>query len=116
LVGLFDLGESFEFPLFLRHIPDNTDVGCFAPRLIIAGKKSRHGAGMEMRFFGTGVIALVGLTATAFAADLSAPTVPTPKAPASAPAINWSGFYVGVNAGGDLYGGNGFVGGATFAL
>jgi outer membrane immunogenic protein len=65
------------------------------------------------RLFGTGLLALVGLTGTAFAADLSVPSLPTTKAPASAPAIHWSGFYVGVNAGGDWYGGKGFAGGSN---
>jgi outer membrane immunogenic protein len=66
------------------------------------------------RLVGTGLLALVGLTGTAFAADLSAPSLPTTKAPAiPGAAVNWSGFYVGVNAGGDWYGGNGFVGGGN---
>jgi outer membrane immunogenic protein len=64
------------------------------------------------RVFGAGLLALIGLTGTAFAADLSAP-LPTTKAPIPASTINWSGFYVGVNAGGGWYGGNGFVGGGN---
>jgi outer membrane immunogenic protein len=64
------------------------------------------------RVFGTSLLALIGLAGTAFAADLSAP-LPTIKAPIPASTINWSGFYVGVSAGGGWYGGNGFVGGGN---
>jgi outer membrane immunogenic protein len=64
------------------------------------------------RRLATALLALAGATGTGFAADLSAP-LPTTKAPIPASTINWSGFYVGVNAGGDWYGGNGFVGGGN---
>jgi outer membrane immunogenic protein len=65
------------------------------------------------RLLGAGLLALTGAMGTAFAADLSAPPLPTTKGPAPAPPYNWTGFYVGVNAGGDWYGGNGFVGGSN---
>ena len=66
-----------------------------------------------MRRLTAGLLALAGLTGTAFAADLSGPNPTTTKAPIPASTINWSGFYVGVNAGGGWYGGNGFVGGGN---
>jgi outer membrane immunogenic protein len=66
------------------------------------------------RRLAAGLLAFVSLTGTAFAADLSAPAYPTSKAPPLAnSAYNWTGFYVGVNAGGDWYGGSGFVGGGN---
>jgi outer membrane immunogenic protein len=68
---------------------------------------------MDMRrLLAAGLLALIGATGTSFAADLSA-TLPTTKAPIPASTINWSGFYVGVNAGGDWYGGKGFAGGGN---
>jgi outer membrane immunogenic protein len=65
------------------------------------------------RLLGAGLLALTGAMGTAFAADLSAPALPTTRGPAPAPPYNWTGFYIGVNAGGDWYGGNGFVGGSN---
>ena len=62
------------------------------------------------RLLGAAFFKLVGATGAAFAADLSAPALPTTKGPLPAPVYNWTGFYVGVNAGGDWYGGNGFAG------
>jgi|GEM_PF-901221 len=57
---------------------------------------------------------LLGAAGAASAADLSAPALPTTKGPLAVPtAYNWSGFYVGVNAGGNWYGGNGFFGGGN---
>jgi outer membrane immunogenic protein len=65
------------------------------------------------RCLATALLALVGATGTGVAADLSGPARPTTKAPIPASTINWSGFYVGVNARGDWYGGRGFVGGGN---
>jgi outer membrane immunogenic protein len=65
------------------------------------------------RLLGAALFALVGTVGAAFAADLSAPALPTTKGPVPAPVYNWTGFYVGVNAGGDWDGGNGFVGGGN---
>jgi outer membrane immunogenic protein len=68
---------------------------------------------MDMRrLFAAGLLALIGATGTSFAADLSGP-LPTTKGPIPASTINWSGFYVGANAGGDWYGGNGFASGGN---
>ena len=47
---------------------------------------------------------VIGLATPAFAADISVPVVPAP-APAPAPLVyDWTGFYVGVHAGGDIGG------------
>ena len=54
------------------------------------------------RILMAGAVALVAGT-HAFAADLPPPMAPPPRAPAAyvpvSPAYNWSGFYIGVNAG-----------------
>ena len=50
------------------------------------------------RFATLAAVAVFGFTSVAYAADL--PTkAPVYKAPVAAPAYNWSGFYIGVNAG-----------------
>jgi opacity protein-like surface antigen len=54
------------------------------------------------RLLAAGLLALVGAMGTGVAADLTAPALPTTKASIPASTIDWSGFYVGVNAGGDL--------------
>jgi hypothetical protein len=51
------------------------------------------------RRFSAGIILIAGsLSGPSFAADL--PAQMPAKAPYSAPAVNWSGFYIGLNAGG----------------
>src|SRR5262245_15009687 len=70
-----------------------------------SGRKRGQGpkrTGAEMKralTLGIGVLALVGSTFTAAAADLGAR--PVGKAPVIAPPVyNWSGFYVGLGLGG----------------
>ncbi len=62
-----------------------------------------------------GTLLLAGTMAvvstTAFAADLAYRKAPAPVDPA----FNWSGFYVGVNAGGGWYDGRGFAGSSNVA-
>lgn len=48
-----------------------------------------------------GVIAVAGLFGAASAADMSRPRPIATKAPPLAPYYNWSGFYAGINGGGD---------------
>jgi outer membrane immunogenic protein len=56
------------------------------------------------RILMAGAVALVAGLTQAFAADLPPPMAPPPRAPAAyvpvvSPAYNWSGFYLGLNAG-----------------
>jgi len=59
----------------------------------------RHVKGLLMKKFALGAVALLALAAPAIAADL-APRTAYVKAPAYEPTYNWSGFYLGANAGG----------------
>jgi outer membrane immunogenic protein len=62
---------------------------------------------MKKFLLGTAVLAALGATAPALAADLGAG--PYNKAPAyAAPLYNWTGFYVGAHIGGEFNGNSGF--------
>jgi len=64
----------------------------------------------SMRIFALAAVSLVAMSGAVAAADL-------PVAPAAPPPSGWSGFYIGVNAGGGMGAGNSnfTVGGVTFA-
>jgi outer membrane immunogenic protein len=53
-----------------------------------------------MRTFALAALAAVGLATAAAAADLPRRVAPPPPAPYYPPALTWTGFYIGVNAGG----------------
>jgi outer membrane immunogenic protein len=56
------------------------------------------GAFMNRLFFAAIILMAASLSGPSFAADL--PAQMPAKAPYSAPPVNWSGFYIGLNAGG----------------
>lgn len=57
---------------------------------------------MRRVFESTAFLLVIGLASTGYAADLSA--VSTPPAPVVQPIFSWTGFYLGVNAGGGFAG------------